>query len=181
MNDKKNLEQLAEAIKRRNAAEREIAQIIGRPGQLGHVGEYVASHILGIDLAQSAVNKAIDGRFAGGILKDRSVDIKFYATMEGLLDISQSILPDYYLVLTGPKAPAISSRGTTRPWLISYVYLFEAKALVSQLKLRPVKIGVAASIAKQLWDAAELYPVPRNRLFTLSEEQRTMLALFSHS
>jgi hypothetical protein len=31
---------------------------------------------------------------------------------------------DYYLVLTGPPSPAVSSQGTTKPWCIDAVCLF---------------------------------------------------------
>lgn len=99
--------------------------------------------------------------------------------MEGLLDINPENLPDFYLVMAGPKAPAISSRGTTRPWLISYVYLFDAARLVGELRKRGIKIGIATSIRKALWEAAEIYPVPRNNQLLLSAREKGMLALFS--
>ena len=165
-------------IDTKNSLEKEIACIIGRPVLIGHVGEFIAANVFGIELEQSAAQKGIDGQFAGGALKGRTVDIKYYARIEGLLDISESTLPDFYLVMAGPKALLVSLRGTTRPWLISYVYLLDAKELVSQLKLRGVKIGVATSVARHLWDAAEIYPMQRNNRLILSEDQRKMLALF---
>ena len=165
-------------IDTKNSLEKEIAGIIGRPVLIVHMGEFIAANVFGIELEQSAAQKGIDGQFAGGALKGRTVDIKYYARMEGLLDISESTLPDFYLVMAGPKARVVSLRGTTRPWLISYVYLLDAEELVAQLKLRGVEVGGASGVARHLWDAAEIYPMQRNNRLILSEDQRKMLALF---
>lgn len=175
MND---LEQLAKAIHDKNTADDEIAHIIGRPALIGHTGEYIAASIFSISLEQSAAHKGIDGRFTSGNLAGKTVNIKWYPKMESLLDISPQYLPDFYLVMAGPKAPAISSRGTTRPWLIDYVFLFDAARLVENLKSRGIKIGIATSITKQLWQEAEIYPTQRNNQLILSEEQKRSLALF---
>jgi len=43
---------------------------------------------------------------------------------------------------------------------------------------RGVKIGVATSVRRSLWDKAEVYPAQQNRELVLTEEQRDMLALF---
>lgn len=99
-----NLEQLAELIRKRNALEREIKALIGRPAAIGHIGEYIAATVFDIALEESATQKGIDGHFTDGPLKDRTVNIKWYARREGLLDITPDGLPDYYLVLTGPKS-----------------------------------------------------------------------------
>ena len=108
----------------------------------------------------------------------RTVNVKWYGKGEGLLDIAAEALPDFYLVMTGPRVAAASSRGATRPWLISHVYLFDAAVLVERLRTRAVKIGIATSVAKELWEAAEIYPASRNELLTLSDEQQGRLALF---
>ena len=108
----------------------------------------------------------------------KTVNVKRYGKREGLLDINREALPDFYLVITGPKASAVSSRGTTRPWLISYVYLFNAARVIGALKRRGVKIGVATSVQRELWEAAEIYPTPRNSQLMLSDEQRSQLTLF---
>lgn len=180
MEDKtKDLEQLARAIKQKNAVDAEIARIVDRPALIGHVGEYIAARIFGIQLEQSAVRKGIDGHFTRGNLAGKTVNIKWYGKMEALLDISPKSLLDFYLVMAGPKAPAISSQGATRPWLISYVYLFDAARLIGELRRRGVKIGIATSIRKDLWEAAEIYPVPRNNQLLLSDREKGMLALFS--
>ena len=174
----KKLERLAELIHAKNRIDDEIAEIIGRPSLIVHVGEYIASEIFKIELEQSAVEKGIDGRFTQGPLKGQTVNIKFYGKRENLLDINIDHLPDYYLVLTGPKSSAVSSRSATRPWLISSVYLFNSQKLMSELKNRGVKIGIATSIISKLWDEAEIYPNQRNSTMPLSEEQVRQLRLF---
>ena len=128
-----NLSQLAELIKTRNQVETQITALIYRPAQIGHLGEFIASKVFDIELDESAARKSIDGHFKQGILNGRSVNIKWYAKQEGLLDITPSSLPDFYLVLTGPKSAAVSSRGKPRPWLIQMVYLFDAEKLMIKL------------------------------------------------
>ena len=173
-----DLAHLAELIARRNRVASEIAALITRPAQIGHLGEYIASSIFGITLELSASQKGFDGRFTGGELTGRTVNIKWYAKQEGLLDLTPDALPDYYLVMTGPLSGPVSSRGTTRPWVIDAVYLFDARELVADLQARGVKMGVATSVRQELWRAAEIYPIQRSRRLVLTEEQRTMLGLF---
>jgi hypothetical protein len=67
-----------------------------------------------------------------GPSQGRTVNIKWYLKREGLLDTTESTALDYYLVLTGPPAAAASSRGTTRPWSIQAVFLFDARQLRSE-------------------------------------------------
>jgi hypothetical protein len=129
-------------------------------------------------LEESASQRGVDGRFSAGPLRDLTVNIKWYAMQEGTLDINPDALPDYYLVLTGPKATSMTSRGRSRPWVIESVFLFEAQLLVEELRRRGVKIGVSSSVPKDLWVGAEIYPVQRNAVLELSEEQRAALALF---
>ena len=86
------------------------------------------------------------------------MSIKWYGKMEGLLDITPETLPDYYLVMSGSKSAATSSRGAIRPWLLSYVFLFDATKLVEELRSRGVKIGITTSVRKELWEMAEIYP-----------------------
>ena len=172
------LERLAQAIMERNAVERRIAGIIGRPGLVGHVGEYIASEVFHITLEDSATQKGIDGRFASGPLRDKSVNIKWYAKREGLLDINPDHLPDFFLVLAGPKTAAASSRGTARPWRVSSVFLFDSHELIEALHRRGVKIGIATSVANHLWEEAQIYPEGPSNILPLSQEQRGKLALF---
>lgn len=157
------LTKLAALIKKRNAVEKEMARIIGRPALIGHVGEFIASRIFSISLEEYASRKAVDGHFIDGPLAGRSVNIKWYARHEGLLDITPDALPEYYLVLTGPMEPAVSSRGSIRPWLVRSAFLFDAKVLVDKLNQRGVKIDVATSVAREFWEEAEVYPPQRNR------------------
>ncbi len=173
-----DLIQLAALIKQSNEITNQIAALIRRPAETGHMGEYIASKIFHITLAESASNKSIDGYFAEGALAGRSVNIKWYGKWEGLLDITTHVLPDFYLVLAGPKSAAVSSRGTTRPKVIEYVFLFNAAELAVSLTARKVKIGIATSVIQPLWLKAEVYPTQRNAVLVLSEEQRKILALF---
>jgi len=145
------------------------------------MGEYIASHIFEIALEESASRKSIDGCFTKGELAGRSVNIKWYTKQEGLLDVTADALPDFYLVLTGPRSAASSSRGSVRPWVIDAVYLFDARELVSVLRSRGLKVGVATSVRQQLWDEAKIYPHQRNHGLVVSDEQRTLLALFGGS
>ena len=173
-----SLRRLAELIESRNAVEREIAEIVGRPGEIGHVGEYIASEVFGIELLESASHRAIDGHFVGGPLAGRSVNIKWYGKAEGLLDITPEHLPDYYLVLAGPRTAAASSRGATRSWVIDSVFLFDTRKLMPQLEERGIKIGVATSVARRFWDDAEVYPARANDSLELTAEQRGMIRMF---
>jgi len=174
----KKLERLAKLIHDKNKINDGIAEIIGRPSLIGHVGEYIASKIFRIELEPSATKKGIDGHFTQYPLKGQTVNIKFYAKRENLLDITPDCLPDYYLVITGPKSYAVSSKSTTRPWLISNVYLFSSQKLMGELENRDGKIGIATSITSKLWNEAEIYPNQRNSIVPLSEEQVQQLRLF---
>ena len=173
------LQELANLLQRRNEIDKEISRIIGRPSTIGHIGEFVASKAFGIKLESSATTKGIDGVFTEGSLKGKTVNIKWYGKQEGILDIALSNLADYSLVITGPKSAPLTSKGTTRPLVISYVYLFDMVDLVSELKHRGVKIGIATSVRKSSWDNAEIYPSRANKKLELTEEQRKILELFS--
>src|SRR5947209_19797410 len=101
-----DLADLAELLLRRNKLDEEIARTVGRPALIGHIGEYIAAKVFDITLENSAVNKGFDGRFCKGPLVGKSVNVKWYAKREGLLDIRLDAVPDFYLVLTGPKGVA---------------------------------------------------------------------------
>jgi len=173
-----DLHELAQLIKQRNAVASEIAALIERPAQIGHVGEYVASRIFHIELQESASQKGMDGHFLEGPLVGRSVNIKWYAKQESMLAINPEALPDFYLVLAGPKTAAMSSRGQTRPWIVSSVHLFDAQELVDVLRERGIIFSVATSVRQHLWDEAELYPNQRTHFLQLTDDQRQLLALF---
>lgn len=177
-NNMNELQELASLIKQRNQIDSLISVIINRPAIIGHTGEYIASRIFGIRLAESASHKGIDGYFTDGSLQGRSVNIKWYTKKTGLLDINPDCLPDYFLVMTGGKGSAVSSKGKTLPWCIKHVYLFDAAELVNELAARGVGIGIATSVKKDMWEQAEIYPVQRNRLFEVNEEMARQLRLF---
>jgi len=178
----KDLDQLAKVMKQKNAVDVEITKIVDRPALIGHVGEYIAAKVFNIELEQNAAHKAIDGRFTGGSLDGKTVNIKWYTKQEGILDVSpEAPPPDFYLVMTGAKAPAAPSRGMTRPWLISQVFLFDAREVLRILGSRGVKgvkVGIATSIRREYWEGAEIYPTSHNKQLILSDRQKEMLTLF---
>ncbi len=169
---------LSSLIKKKNDIDSKITSITRRPALIGHTGEYIASEIFRISLMQSAAHKGIDGYFLDGNLKGRSVNIKWYGKMENILDITPKSLPDYYLVMTGPKTQAVSSRGKTRPWVIEFVFLFDALKLMSSLSERNIRVGVATSVTCLLWEKAMIYPVQDNQDLVLDEAQIRSLQLF---
>jgi hypothetical protein len=167
---------VAELLRARNSIDAEIAVITGRPMTSGHLGEWIASRVFDIELEPSAAAAAIDGRFRSGAFAGRTVNVKWYLKREGLLDMSSSPVLDYYLVLAGPASAAASSRGSIRPWSVDAVYLFDARQLHDEQTARGAKIGVASSVLRSQWDAAEIYPRESSR-FPLAAAQAEMLAL----
>lgn len=110
-----SLPRLAALVRQRNAIDEEIAALIGRPALPGRIGELIAAEVFDIELERSAAAAGYDGVFRSGHLAGATVNVKFYPKREGLLDIPEAV-PDYFLVLTGPRsAAAASSVGTTRP------------------------------------------------------------------
>jgi hypothetical protein len=154
--DEGPLAQAASLLRDRNAIDAELARLIQRPMTSGHLGEWIAAEVFDIELEASAVAAGIDGHFRSGPLQGRTVNVKWYLKREGLLDTTETAALDYYLVLTGPASAAASSRGTTRPWRIEAVFLFDARQLRSEQSMRGVKRGVASSVIKQQWTAAEI-------------------------
>jgi hypothetical protein len=171
-----DLKLLAALIKQRSLVDAEITATIGRPAHLGHLGEFIASRVFQISVLPSAAAKGYDGYFTQGPLKGRSVNIRWYARREGLLDLDPSGLADCYLVLAGPRGPAPT--GDAPPWLIRSVHLFDASELAARLAARGVTMGIATSVTEAEWDRAEVYPDAVNPLLPLSDDQRRMLALF---
>jgi len=175
------LERIAGLIEKRNQIDTEISKIIGRPATRGHLGEFIASKVFKIRLESSATAKGIDGVFQEDSLKGKTVNIKLYGKQEGILDIAVHELADYYLVLTGPKTAPTTSRGSSRPLVISNVYLFEMRELVDKLRKRAVKIGIATSVAQSYWKEAEIYPHATNKKLELTKDKVRLLQLFSSS
>jgi len=172
------LEKLAELLRKRNQISSEIASLIGRPAEKGHIGEYVASKVFDIELNTSATHKGIDGYFRSGPLREKTVNVKLYGKKEGLLDINHAPA-DYYLVLTGPDSPPISSRGGDRPLVIKQAFIFNMVRLLNELRVRGVKIGIATSMTRSSWEAAMIYPQQRCNEYVLSNEQTSLLRLFN--
>jgi hypothetical protein len=179
--DQNTLAKLAELIAEKNRVCEQITAITGRPALIGHLGEFIAAQIFDIELATSAVNRGFDGVFRSGPMAGRTVNVKWYAKKEGLLDIRPDALPDCFLVLTGPQSHVMHSRGEWRPWLIDSVYLFEATKLVEELQNQGVKIGIATSVRKHLWAAAAIYPQTEQTSLPLSKAQIEGLKLFSRT
>lgn len=173
------LAQLARLIRMRNEVETEIAKIVLRPASIGHLGEYIASAVFEIELVSSASNKGYDGWFRSGALFGKTVNVKWYARREGILDINADALPDFYLVLAGPKVNVTDRQTRTRSWVIRSVHLFEATHLVQELSRKGIGIGIAASVKANLWDEAEVFPRAMRGDIVLSAEQRSALGLFS--
>jgi hypothetical protein len=170
---------IAKLLGQRNDIDDAIAAVIQRPMAAGHLGEWIAAQVFGIELEQSAATAAIDGHFSFGPLRGCTVNVKWYLKQEGLLDMSESSALDYYLVLTGPRSAALTSRGGTRPWRIDHVYLFHAPTLLTEQQARGAKTGTAASVLKAHWDAAEIYPNASNPLLPLGERETGLLRLFA--
>jgi hypothetical protein len=174
-----SLARAAALLRERNAIDAELARLIHRPMTSGHLGEWIAAQVFDIELEASAVAAAIDGRFRSGPLQDRTANVKWYLKREGLLDTTDSTALDYYLVLTGPPSAAASSRGATRPWCIDAVFLFETRQLRSEQIMRGVKRGVASSVTRQQWAAAEIYPSAANPQLVVTPQQAEHLRLFA--
>jgi hypothetical protein len=172
------LKNLSKLLKERNLLDHEISQIIGFPAEKGHIGEFIASKIFNITLNKSATQKGHDGYFSEGNLKGKTVNIKFYGKQESILGIKPEFSIDYYLVLTGPRSYPASSRGTTRPFIIRSVFLFEAQTLHSELAGK-VKLGIATPVKQNFWQKAEIYPNLINKSLMLNETQRSNLELFA--
>jgi hypothetical protein len=175
MND---LDRLAALLREHNQIGEQISAVIGRPALTGHLGEFIASRVFEIELERSANATGYDGRFRDGDLIGRTVNVKCYLKLE-TLDINPKSIPDFYLVLSGPRSSAMNSRGATRPFVISHVFLFDANELCDTLRTRNIKLSTGTSLRRELWDAGELYPENRSSRYTLSDAQRSTLALFA--
>lgn len=173
------LPRLADALRRRNMIDAEIATIVGRAMTSGHAGEWIAARIFDLELESSAAAKAIDGRFRSGALAGASVNVKWYLKQEGLLDITPDVLPEYYLVLAGPRPSVLTA--SVRPWCIESVHLFAAAPLVERLRGAGARVGVATSVRQAEWQAAQIYPHANDNLLALSSDQRDTLSLFRAS
>lgn len=177
MSASSDLQRLADLLRRRNEVDAEIAALIDRPALPGHLGEWIAARIFDLELQPSAVHKGSDGVFRSGPLKGKSVNVKMYGCQEGLLDVHVTEPPDCYLVLTGPRRTAPSSRGSARPIVIEAAYVFSHEGLIAA----GVKPGIAASVRKHLWEAAMVWPeAGEGALIEVGPEQAEVLGVFRH-
>jgi len=173
-----DLAQLAELIKTRNWVEAYISTLVGGTAQMAHVGAFIASRVFRIAPLDSPSRPAVEGHFVQGPLAGRSVNVRWHPSRGGVLNINPDALPDFYLVLAGPESPPASRETAARPWLIASVHLFDALALVDELRGRGVRITTATCVPQDLWEAAEVYPTQSASIVALSDAQRKMLALF---
>ena len=105
-------------------------------------------------------------------LTGKTVNIKTYSRNEWVLDISGHHC-DYYLVLTGPPGPA-----RNRAWIVDAVYLFDTADLLTKIRSRRVKIGVATSVLLEDWEAACIFPARGGAPLRLTRAQVAALKLF---
>ncbi len=173
-----DLDKLADLLAELNSIGNRISEITQRPATIGHTGELIASQIFDIELEESTSEKGFDGHFRSGSLSGKTVNIKWYSKQEYLLDITPNSLPDYYLVMTGPKDLEGTSKGGMRPWLINSVFLFNAAELVIELTARGVIVGTASSVRKHEWQAAEIYPNKRSMVYRMTDEQMAQILAF---
>lgn len=139
---------LAELIRRKNEVDNEIAALVNRPAQLGHVGEFIAARVFGIRLHPTAVHKDSDGVFGDGPLAGRTVNVKWYLKCENMVDLTPDCGCDFHLIMTGPRSSAARTVGATRPWVITAVYLFDTQQLLAEQRGRGVRLGAASSVAE---------------------------------
>lgn len=173
------LVELAALIRKRNAIDARLGALLDRPVNTGSIGEWIAAQIFDINLEAAANVAGYDGHFNTGPLAGRTVNVKAYTKQEGMLDINPNAPLDYYLVFTGGKGAALSSRGTLRPFCIDAVFLFDAQRLHRELGERGVKIGIATSLLAAQWNQAQIYPAANNPLLVVSETQRGQLERFA--
>ncbi len=173
-----NLPRLADLLRARNTVESNVANLLERPMTLGAVGDYIAAEIFGITLVQSTSHTEFAGIFSDPELAGKTVDIQWYPRREGNIHVHTEPVPDYYLILAGPKPEASTAHSLTSPWLIHSVHLFKSQDLLIALRERGVQIGTRTSVITQLWERAEIYPEAHNHELHLTEEQCQFLKLF---
>lgn len=173
----KPIEQLADLLLKHEETARQIAALIKKPAHRGHIGEFIAMHVFAIDLVRQGNNKGSDGVFRSGNLAGRSVNVKFYSSNDRTLDVNTTAVPpDFYLVLTGPRAARGLLEEPPPLFALDHIYLFEHATLLPLLK--GLAIGAATSVRKAIWDAAEVYPNARNAQLVLTVDQRRLLKMF---
>lgn len=176
------LKELSSLIKHWNEIEAKISGLIKHPGTIENIGEYIAEQVFSIKLEKSKTQKGYDGRFTKGALKGRKVNIKIARERESYIDWRDDALPEYFLILTGPKRTSRKRAELGRPIRITNVYLFEVDSTRRILLSRGVSLPkgkrVQASVIGELWDKAEVYPHQVCMQLRVSPVQKAMLSLF---
>src|SRR5439155_27382410 len=151
--------------------------LTGRSARPADVGEFIASLVFDIALADSATQAGHDGACRSGPLERRTVNVKMYGDTRDGIDISGHPC-DFYLVLTGPSRTSAGVHH--RSWRIAAAYLFDMTVLLPTLQSRGVMIGTATSLRKHDLQESQLYPVAsRFAPLRLSAEQSALLSLFA--
>ncbi|HXM59929.1 MAG TPA: hypothetical protein VN950_03665 [Terriglobales bacterium] len=179
--DQLEVGRLAALLQKRNEIDAQIAGLIGRPSLLGHIGEWIAAAIFGINLNDSAIHQGFDGHFTGPPFEGRTVNAKLYGIRQNLLDMKEvgQPQPDFYLAMTGPRDLVTSSRGCHRPCVVREVFLFETEPLLQRL-IGQVKIGTSTSLREKEWEAARIFPeFNKSTPMTLRRDQVTALESLS--
>ena len=174
--ERAQLDALAGLLRVRNALDAEIVRIIGRPASTGNLGEFIAARIFDIHLAVSGVNPGHDGYFASGPLEGKTVNIKLYSRDDATLDISTHP-SDFYLVLRGPRLHKAAGPRAL-PFRIDSIYLFESLSLRGMLAEAGVRVGVATSVRRAVWDTARIYPDAPGAPLALTDAQIAMIVAF---
>ncbi|HOD84787.1 MAG TPA: hypothetical protein PKG77_25505 [Phycisphaerae bacterium] len=172
------MDDLARLIAEHNAVIRSIARLIGRPANIGNVGEYIAGVAFDIQLQESANNKSYDGRFRSGPLAGQSVNVKWYSQQQTSLDLTETP-PDWYLVLVGPPAAKKTMVKWAGQWAIESVFLFNGPSLTDTLRRNGCLIGLASSVRREYWERARVYPCATTTSLQLTADQLRLLGLFS--
>ena len=89
------LKTLGELIKTKNDIETQISQIIGRPAEKGHIGEFIAGKIFDLKLHEDATKRGNDGVFRSGPLAGKNVNVKLYGKRENILDFNPKDPAEY--------------------------------------------------------------------------------------
>lgn len=173
------LDELADLIRRKNAIDADIAAIVGRPAQMGHVGEHVAAEIFWHCARAFSINEVHRRLLRHGSLGGPVSQHQVVRETGGVAGSCAQLPPGLLPSDDRTQGPAMSSRGGVRPWLISHVFLFESTNLYDALDRTGSKIGVATSVRAHLWAEAELFPEQRNPSLPLTSDQRNALLMFS--
>ncbi len=166
--------ELSSLLRTRNFVDGEIAGLVGRPAQRSHIGEYIARVVFDIAEPDSAAQADNDGAFRTGILKGQTLNVKFYGKDAGVWSIKEYPSVDYYLVLTGAREGAGSSRGKTRPLVIDQVFIVPE----TTLREHGVRPGIT-TVKQTVRDPYRVYPTAgAQAVLSLDNRQRELIEFF---